>query len=205
MNAARWIYRTRQFLQALETSNKGVGRSRTRGQTRSQTRGLNPLFEEARAILPPSQFTLFNRLQTSEQTHSLRVLQALQAQGENQPDLLAAALLHDVGKTRFPLRLWERVLIVLVQGLSPGYIKLINFIRSFDSTKKTFLVAENHPAWGAELAESAGASPLTLALIGRHQEKLSALGTSAQAPSTPFPLSLEDQLLCKLQAVDDES
>jgi len=190
MNAVRWSYRTRQFWQALELRNLGL----------SRTKGLADL-EQARTVLSAPLFAIFNRLQPSEQAHSLRVLQALQAQGENQPDLLAAALLHDVGKIRMPLRLWERVLIVLVhpaeQTNQSGWRRsFAKFIISLKITNKALLVAENHAAWGAEMAASAGASPLTVSLIRRHQEKLS-------PPNTL--ISLEDQLLWKLQTVDDEN
>ena len=190
MNAARWIYRTRQFWQTLDFGNLGL----------SRTKRLADL-ELARTILSAPLFILFNRLQPSEQGHSLRVLQALQAQGENQPDLLAAALLHDVGKIRMPLRLWERVLIVLVHPVvqtnqSSLRRYLAFFIKSLKITNKALLVAENHAAWGAELAESAGASPLTVSLIRRHQEII---------PPTITPVTVEDQLLRKLQTVDDEN
>jgi hypothetical protein len=190
MNAARWIYRTRQFWQALDIRNKGL----------SRTKGFAEL-EQARTVLSPPLYTLFNRLQPSEQGHSLCVLQALQAQGENQPDLLAAALLHDVGKIHMPLRLWERVLIVLVhpaeQTNQTGWRRSFGkFIKSLQITNKALLVAENHAAWGAELAASAGASTLTVSLICRHQEIL---------PPTTGSIPLEDQLLRKLQTIDDEN
>jgi hypothetical protein len=190
MNAARWIYRTRQFWQALELRNLGLSRKKD----------LTDL-EQARTVLSAPLFILFTRLQPSEQAHSLRVLQALQVEGENQPDLLAAALLHDVGKIRMPLRLWERVLIVLVhpaeQTNQSGWRRsFARFIKSLKITNKALLVAENHAAWGAELAVSAGASPLTISLIRRHQEII---------PPTTGSITLEDQLLRKLQTGDDEN
>jgi hypothetical protein len=55
-------------------------------------------------------------------------------------------------------------------------------------------VAEQHPQWGAELAAQTGASPLTVALIRRHQE-----------PFTSQPASMEEQLLGQLQTADDHS
>ena len=54
-------------------------------------------------------------MQSSEQAHAVSVYRQLVAQGETSSDLLAAALLHDVGKSLSPLRLWERVLIVLAR------------------------------------------------------------------------------------------
>ena len=40
-------------------------------------------------------------------------------QGENQPDLLVAALLHDVGKLRYRMNPMERALVVLVKAVAP--------------------------------------------------------------------------------------
>ena len=46
---------------------------------------------------------LFTCLQPSEQIHALRVLHTIQQQGESDPNLHTAALLHDIGKVRAPL------------------------------------------------------------------------------------------------------
>ena len=73
----------------------------------------------AQDVLAPPLMALFLRLQPSEQAHSLRILCQLLEQGENHPDLLVAALLHDVGKSRYPLHVWERVLIVVGKALLP--------------------------------------------------------------------------------------
>jgi predicted HD phosphohydrolase len=57
---------------------------------------------EIRTVLSPEQQRLFGRFSASEQQHSYRVYETLKQAGQENPDLLAAALLHDVGKTRFP-------------------------------------------------------------------------------------------------------
>ena len=62
---------------------------------------------------------LFKQHSLSDQWHSYHVFCTLQEAGHNQPDLLTAALLHDVGKSRMPLAIWERVLIVLAQATVP--------------------------------------------------------------------------------------
>ena len=77
----------------------------------------------ARSVLTAEQMQLFNLMQPSEQVHALRVLQTVQQQGEGDPDLQTAALLHDIGKIRAPLRIWERVLIVLGKGIFPERAK----------------------------------------------------------------------------------
>ncbi len=145
------------------------------------------------ATLTPEQLALFQQMRPSEQQHSLRVAAALEAQGSTHPDLLVAALLHDVGKIRFPLRLWERVLIVLGKALFPRRAERWGNGEP-RGWKRPFVVAQQHSSWGAELALQAGVSPLAAKLIQRHQE----------AP-LPHPTTLEDRLLASLQAADNRS
>lgn len=121
------------------------------------------------SILSPAQLDLFSRLQPSEQVHALRVLNAVQEEPETSPDLWVAALLHDVGKSRVPLKTWERVLIVLVRKFLPG--KAAAWGRGLpNGWRRAFVVAEQHPVWGAELAAQVGCSALTIDLIGLHQQ-----------------------------------
>lgn len=124
----------------------------------------------ARAILTDSQMKLFRQLQVSEQNHSLRVLRAIQKQGENNPDLLVAALLHDVGKIRYPLRVWERVFIVLGKKLFPKRSTVWGQSKP-QGWSRPFVVAAQHPLWGGELALEAGTAPQAVRLIRHHQDK----------------------------------
>lgn len=178
----RWIYRLRQFLEAL---------------TAAPTPADLAL---VRTTLTPTQAALFAQLQPSEQAHAARVLREVQArchaQGFPAPaDLQTAALLHDVGKARYPLRLWERVIIVLGQTLRPEMATRWGK----DTTspprglRRPFVIAAQHPAWGADMAAARGASPRVAALIRRHQDPL------------PLTDAEEDQWLAILQAVDDEN
>jgi hypothetical protein len=165
---SRLAYRTRQFCNALPGSRKRV---------------------KADALLPylsPSQITIFRQMQPSEQAHACEMLEQLKVAGQTDPDLLAAALLHDVGKILYPYTLVDRVVIVLFKRFfqrktggwrqgTPGRLR------------RLFTAAALHPAWGADLAEQAGASPRTVELIRRHQEQPSG----------------GDPLLAALQAVDE--
>jgi hypothetical protein len=171
------IYRTRQFWLALSA------RSLTQED-------LAP----ARSVLTADQMQLFTCLQPSEQIHALRVLQTVQGEGESDPDLMTAALLHDIGKARAPLRLCERVLIVLVKSLFPGRSKAWG-TGGLDGWMRPFVIAEQHPAWGGDMVAEVGASPLAVSLIRRHQ-----------SPDSLEPVSPhENRLLKILQDADHQN
>jgi hypothetical protein len=184
MNNSRLYYRSRQFWQAIST--------------RSSQEDITL----ASDLLAPAQFELFQQMQKSEQAHSLRVLKGLRKQGENNIDLQTAALLHDVGKVRVPLHVWERALVVIVRALCPDCVHLWGSVPTENNLeglgwRRAFVVADQHPAWGADLAARCDTSDLAVSLIARHQEQL--------APIDESKISLEDRLLCKLQAIDDNS
>ena len=159
----------------------------------------------ARQILTPQQMMIFNRLQASEQAHAIRVLQRVeeicQTQGFETPaDLRVAALLHDVGKARVPLRVWERVMIVLGKAILPERAARWGTQSSNGSPRgvaRPFVVAAHHPAWGADFAAEQGTTPRAVSLIRRHQDQIPALDSQDQTE--------EDYLLAILQAVDDKS
>lgn len=150
---------------------------------------------EVQQTLPPPLAALFARQTVGEQAHSLTVLRAVK-RGAPPPagraELHQAALLHDVGKSRAPLSLLDRVLVVVVRRLWPARAHAWGqgAPRGF---RRPFVTAAQHPAWGAELAAQAGAPPLTVALIRRHQTPVTA------------PRTLEDELLLALQSADDDA
>jgi len=123
----------------------------------------------ATSLLTIPQTRLFEQLQPSEQVHSINICRRLIQQGETQPDLLVAALLHDVGKSRYPLHTWERALIVLAGALFPQKTKTWGQGQP-QGWQRAFVVAQRHPTWGAEMVAGAGASPLTVTIIQRHQD-----------------------------------
>jgi hypothetical protein len=181
-------YRIRQFREALNAS---------------------PAPEElarARQALSPPLMELFLSLQAQEQAHSLKVFRLLRELDQLHPDLLAAALLHDVGKSRYRLHLWERVLIVLSNALFPHKVKSWGQSEP-RGWRRPFVIAEQHPNWGSEMAIQAGASSLTASLIRRHQEILEPSNGEQiiMNPPDPKQVTLEDVLLKRLQQLDGES
>ena len=186
MNPARISYRTRQFFSYLGAKSARLE------------------IDKVQQLLNLRQLALFQEMHKAEQLHSLEVFHRLIEAGETDPDLLVAALLHDVGKMLLPLHILERVWVVLAGAFLPGRVKIWgegDHLQSVRQTsmpgdppwwRKPFLTAQQHPAWGAELAAQAGCSTTSVALIRRHQAKL---------PGTP--VTREDALLSKLQEVDD--
>ena len=184
MITSRWLYRTRQFWMALKPAAPQAD------------------LHIVDTYLNGEQLALFQCMQPSEQAHSLRLLQTLLERGERDKDLCVAAVLHDVGKIRYPLRVWERVWIVLAQAVCPGYVQAWGEEREkslevVEWWRKAFVVAAQHPQWGAQMADEAGVSPLAVTLIRRHQEKLAYPVTREN--------TLEERLLEILQSVDDLS
>lgn len=159
----------------------------------------NPQLQEdeldlVKSILTSPQMDLFNKLHNSEKKHGIRVLQTLIDEGETNPDLKTAALMHDIGKTVYPHRLWERVLIVLGKRFFPllyqewGKRKPMGLARPF-------VVALNHSQWGAELAQKAGANHLVITLIREHETVLESNDLN----------SLKNHLLHALQQADNQN
>jgi putative nucleotidyltransferase with HDIG domain len=143
-------------------------------------------------FLTEPQRALFLRLPAADQLHSLRVLDALVEAGESDPDLLASALLHDIGKIHRPLHLWERVFVVVVQGLAPQWAASWADEHGH-ALRSALAVAHNHPQWGAEMLAGTGASLRLIDLVRRHQD-----------PPTEPP-SDTDRPLRLLQQADNQS
>lgn len=112
---------------------------------------------------------LFFRMSDPDQSHSIRVFQTLVDRGEENSDLLSAALLHDVGKSLYPLRAWERSLVVVANRI------LTTLVLKWGQDephgwRKPFVIALQHPKWGAALVRHEGGSETLVTLIRFHQE-----------------------------------
>lgn len=157
-----------------------------------RARPLEPqALQEVKRVLSAQELKLFRRHAVADRRHAYRVMRTLLARGEDDPDLLAAALLHDVGKTRYRLRLWERVVGALGEILCPGCVKDWAQGRA-QGWRRPFVIRSQHGAWGAKMAQAAGSSARTVRLIRHHQDKAPAL-----------PGREENRLLRCLQQADD--
>jgi hypothetical protein len=148
-------------------------------------------YDLAASVLKPSLLTLFRRMRRSEQLHSLNVLRLLRTQGRTEPSLMIAALLHDVGKTKASFHLWDRTLVVLVRAVAPSLVAHWGQAEP-RGWNRPFAISVRHPEWSAEMVTAAGADPLTIELITRHQQYL----------DHP-PTNDTEHLLAALQAADD--
>lgn len=148
----------------------------------------------ASRYLSAEQLRLFRQMRRGEQLHSLNVLRGVLAQGDTPPDLATAALLHDVGKIRYPLRLWQKTVAVLTRAFFPA---LSVRLSAGDPTRwinRPYAVYAHHPAWSVELVAPTGASATALWLIAHHADHAENWRTHDQYP-----------LLKRLQAADDQN
>jgi predicted HD phosphohydrolase len=148
----RAVYRVRQFFHALAAP---LAREDE---------------QEARQALTRAGYALFLRQAPADRRHGLAVYRALAAQGARSPELLAAALLHDVGKSGVPFLLGVRVAVVLLERFAPRLWERLGR-REARGWQRPLVAYRRHAERGAEWAAQAGCSELTAALIRRHHEE----------------------------------
>ncbi|MBI5666763.1 MAG: HD domain-containing protein [Chloroflexi bacterium] len=126
--------------------------------------------ELAARHLTPELLALFDRLQRGEQLHSLNVLRDVLAQGPTPRELAVAALLHDAGKSLYPLRTWQRTYAVLLRRIFPALARRWQDGDPRRLWQRPFVVTEHHPAWSAELLAAAGAPEGAVWLAAYHAD-----------------------------------
>jgi hypothetical protein len=117
----------------------------------------------AHAALPGGAAAVFDAMPVADQRHALDVVARLRQAGQTDPDLVAAALLHDAGKGD-RVRLWHRVVVVLVGALVPSRLDALG---SPDpgSWRHGFHVQRHHERLSADAALAAGCGRRVAALI----------------------------------------
>lgn len=124
--------------------------------------------------LPATALPLFQTMSVADQQHSLRVCRGLQARGCTDRDLLAAALLHDVGKAQGRVPFWTRPAIVIGKFCTPQLLSRLTVYpekeRSLPKWRRSLSYAWWHAEIGAELAAAAGLSERAVLYIRTHHQ-----------------------------------
>jgi hypothetical protein len=114
-------------------------------------------------MLPDAAWPLFAAMPVADRRHGLDVARHLLAAGHDDPDLLAAALLHDAAKGD-RLRVWHRVAGVLLEAFAPRTLARLASPQA-GSWRHPFHLYLHHAGLSAEAARAAGCSERTAAFI----------------------------------------
>src|SRR5579884_810541 len=133
--------------------------------------------EEVARWLPSSALPLFQSMSAADQRHSLRVCRGLQARGCQDEDMLAAALLHDVGKAGGRVPFWTRPVIVIGKL---GFPRLLARLAVYPgeglrlSRLQSWRIPLGYAWWhaeiGANMAAAAGLSERAILYIRTHHQ-----------------------------------
>jgi hypothetical protein len=145
-------------------------------QVRQQLGSAPPLTSKERLEvvrwLPASALPLFESMSDADQQHALRVCRGLQARGCSDEDMLAAALLHDVGKAGGRVPFWTRPVIVLGKRCAPRLLaRLAAYPRAGQPRwRRSLGYAWWHADISADLAAAAGLSQRAVLYIRTHHQ-----------------------------------
>jgi hypothetical protein len=143
------------------------------------------------AQLLPGEVELWSKMPNPDRRHAVGVAhEVLRSLGhEATRPVLAAALLHDVGKTVSGLRTFGRVAATLA-GMAAGRARAVTWTEGRGFTRKVGLYLE-HPRLGGDLLAMAGTDPFTEAWAREHH-------------LPPDQWTLDPHLAGALKAADDD-
>lgn len=121
-----------------------------------------------RAHLTPAEIKLWDRMANPDRRHAVGVARRVESElGEAVTDpILAAALLHDVGKSVAHLRTYGRVVATLSAKVA-GYDMAVAWSETRGFTRRVGLYLE-HPRLGGDMLALADSDPLTVAWAREH-------------------------------------
>jgi hypothetical protein len=131
-----------------------------------------PKDDEARQLLSREEYALFRGMKRYDRAHGLRVFRHLQETEVDDPALLKAALLHDVGKSAGgeSIPLLYRGAIVITKGF-PKLWTWLSQERPAGDPRRPFYLYATHARRSAELARAAGSIDEVIALIAVHDDQ----------------------------------
>ena len=130
-------------------------------------------YAEVARWLPASAMPLFMTMSTADRQHSLRVCRGLLARGCADADMLAAALLNDVGKASGRVPFWTRPAIVIGKRVAPRLLaKLAVYPDSGESPRwrRSLGYAWWHAEVGARQVATVGLSERAVLYIRTHHQ-----------------------------------
>lgn len=106
----------------------------------------------------------FLRLSNYEKKHSILVAQAVEKEIKNDPDLVLAALLHDIGKVKHHINIIEKSIFVVLDHLTEGKLK------KYDRNK-SINIFYNHGEIGYDILKNTRYNNRILYLVKDHHNK----------------------------------
>ena len=122
------------------------------------------------SVLSEQEYALWHRQYGPDRRHTATVAREVERRlgHEATPPVLAAALLHDIGKIDADLGTWGRVVATLSAKVA-GRDTAKLWIKSTGFTRRVGLYL-HHPEIGADMLEMAGSDPLTVAWAAEHHK-----------------------------------
>lgn len=119
-------------------------------------------------VLSDAELQLWARMRGPDRRHSVQVARRVERAlgNEASTEVLAAALLHDVGKTVSGLRTYGRV-VATVSGRVAGHHMAYRWSNARGFVRRVGLYLR-HPELGGDLLAMAGSHPLTVAWTREH-------------------------------------
>lgn len=150
------------------------------GVSRRLAQGVDALFRRlprdrdailAEALSPP-QDAAFATLPAFDQRHLCAVYRFLKARGVSSPELLQAALLHDLGKVANGgrVRLLDRAAKVVLETVAPGALHRLSALPA-PRWRRGLALAVHHPVLGAAWAAELGCNERVCWLIAHHADE----------------------------------
>jgi len=120
------------------------------------------------SVLSEAEYALWRRQYGPDRRHTASVAREVERRlgHEASPAVLAAALLHDIGKIDADLGTWGRVVATLSAKVA-GRDTAKLWSKSSGFTRRVGLYLQ-HPEIGADMLEMAGSDPLTVAWAAEH-------------------------------------